>query len=73
MANSFISEFGRKYNRTNHGFTCTDYVTAMCCWTSAMPERRNFTVGHYKSINKSYCPANNLKERHVANKRIWIF
>ena len=34
MANSFMCELGRKYNRINHGFTCTDSDTAMCCWTS---------------------------------------
>ena len=29
LANSFIGELGRKYNRTNMGFTCTEYDTAM--------------------------------------------
>ena len=28
MANSFIGDFGRKYNRTNYGFTCQDLETA---------------------------------------------
>ena len=41
LANSFIGELGRKYNRTNCGFTCTEYDTAMCCWTRAMADKRN--------------------------------
>ena len=50
MANSFIGELGRKYNKTNHGFTCTDYDTAMCCWTSGLSEGKNITVDHYEGI-----------------------
>ena len=47
IANSFIGDLGRKYNRTNNGLTCTDYDTAMCCWTSAMAEKRNVTIDHF--------------------------
>ena len=50
LANSFIGELGRKYNRQNYGFTCTNYDTAMCCWTSAMAEKKNVTVEHYKDL-----------------------
>lgn len=50
IANSFIGELGRKYNKTNHGFTCTDYDTACCCWTSAMAEGKNVTVEHFDGI-----------------------
>ena len=50
LANSFIGELGRKYNRTNTGFTCTEYDTAMCCWTRAMSEGRNVTVDHFGEI-----------------------
>ena len=50
MANSFIGELGRRYNKTNHGFTCTDYDTAMCCWTSGLSEGKNVTVDHHDGI-----------------------
>ena len=50
LANSFIGELGRKYNRSNTGFTCTDYDTAMCCWTRAMADERNVTVDHFNDI-----------------------
>ena len=50
MANSFIGDLGRRYNKTNHGFTCTDYDTAMCCWTSGLSEGKNVTVDHHDGI-----------------------
>ena len=50
IANSFIGELGRKYNKTNHGFTCTDYETATACWTSAMAEGKNVTIDNDNDI-----------------------
>ena len=50
LANSYIGELGRKYNKINHGFTCTEYETAMCCWTAAMSEKKNVTVDHHNGI-----------------------
>ena len=50
MANSFIGNLGRKYNKTNYGFTCTEYDTAMACWTSAMTEKKNVTIDHHNEI-----------------------
>ena len=50
IANSFIGNLGRKYNNINQGFTCTDYDTAMACWTSAMAEGKNVTVDHHNGI-----------------------
>lgn len=50
IENSFIGELGRKYTKSNHGFTCTDYDTAMGCWTNAMSEGKNVTVDHYNEI-----------------------
>ena len=50
MANSFIGELGRKYNKTNSGFTSTDYDTAMCCWTRAMAEGRNLSIDEYNGL-----------------------
>ena len=50
ITNSCIGELGRKYNKTNHGFTCTDYETAMCCWTSVMAEGKNMTIDEHNGI-----------------------
>ena len=50
IANSFIGDLGRKYNKTNHGFTCTEYETAMACWTSAMAEGKNVTIDYHDVI-----------------------
>ena len=50
IANSFIGELGRRYNKTNHGFSCTEYNTAMCCWTSGIAEGKNVTVDHHDGI-----------------------
>ena len=50
LANSFIGELGRKYDKTNRGFVCRDYERAMCCWTRGMYEQRNVTVDHYNDL-----------------------
>ena len=50
LANSFIGHLGMKYDKTNQGFTCTTYDTAMCCWTSAMAEGKNVTVEEFDGI-----------------------
>ena len=50
LANSFIGELGRKYNKTNQGFCCTDWETACSCWTAGVSEGKNVTVDHYKDI-----------------------
>ena len=50
IANSFIGGLGQKYNKTNHGFTCTDYETATACWTSAMAEGKSVTVDRHNGI-----------------------
>lgn len=44
MANSFIDELGRKYDKINHGCTYTEYDTAMRCWTSATNDKRTFLL-----------------------------
>lgn len=38
LTNSFIGDLGRRYNKTNYGFTCTEYDTAMGCWKSGLAE-----------------------------------
>ena len=50
IANSFIGNLGRKYDRTNRGFMCSDYDTAMACWTAAMTEKKNVTVDHHEGL-----------------------
>ena len=58
LANSFIGELGRKYNKTNSGFTSTDYDTVMCVWTHAMAEGRNLSIDEYNRlffIKEQYC------------------
>ena len=48
MANSFIGELGRKYSRSDHGFTCRDMDTAQYIWTSCLAEGKNITIDNYK-------------------------
>ena len=50
ISNSFIGELGRKYNKTNYGFTCTDYETATACWTAGLAECKNVTIDHHNGI-----------------------
>lgn len=50
MANSFIDDLGRRYNKTNHGFTCREYDTAMGCWTSGLAEGKKVAVDKYNGI-----------------------
>ncbi|XP_068704713.1 uncharacterized protein [Montipora foliosa] len=50
LANSFIGDLGRKYNRTNTGFTCVEYDTAMACWTQGIKEGRNIVIDSYNEI-----------------------
>ena len=50
LANSFIGELGRKYNKKNTEFTCTEYDTAMCCWTRAMAEGRNIMIDEFEGL-----------------------
>ena len=50
LANSFIGDLGRKYNRTNTGFTCVEYDTAMACWTQGIKDGRNIVIDSYNEI-----------------------
>ncbi|XP_068689801.1 uncharacterized protein [Montipora foliosa] len=50
LANSFIGDLGRKYNKTNTGFTCTEYDTAMACWTQGIKDGRNIIIDSYNEI-----------------------
>ena len=50
IANSFIGNLGRKYDKTNYGFTCTEYETATAFWISAMAEKKNVTIDQHNGI-----------------------
>lgn len=50
MANSFIGDLGRKYNRTNYGFTCQDLKTAQNIWTQGLINGKNITTDNYENI-----------------------
>ncbi|XP_068692468.1 uncharacterized protein [Montipora foliosa] len=50
LANSFIGDLGRKYNKINTGFTCTEYDTAMACWTQGIKDGRNIIIDSYNEI-----------------------
>ena len=65
LANSFIGELGRKYNKTNRGFTCTDKDTVDCVWTRAMKEERNVTVDTFPFgvLNNIYLIKEEICER----------
>lgn len=50
LVNSYIGELGRKYNKINQGFTCTEHDTVMCCWTSTMADNRNVRIDYYSDL-----------------------
>ena len=49
LANSYISEVGRKYSRKDHGFTCSSLDTAQCIWTSGLAENRGLVIDSYQN------------------------
>lgn len=51
LANSFTGDLGRRYNKTNHGFTCTEYDTAIACWTSGLSEGKNVIIDRYNDTH----------------------
>ena len=50
MANSFIGDLGRKYNRTNYGFTCRDLETAQNIWTQGLIDGKNITIDNFEDV-----------------------
>ena len=50
MANSFIGDLGRKYNRTNYGFTCQDLETAQNIWTQGLTDGKNITIDNFEDL-----------------------
>ena len=50
MANSFIADLGRKYNRTNYGFTCQALETAQNIWTQGLSDGKNITTDNFEDV-----------------------
>ena len=50
MANSFIGDLGRKYNRTNYGFTCQDLETAQNIWTQGLTDGKIITIDNFEDL-----------------------
>ena len=50
MANSFIGDLGRKYDRTNYGFTCQDLETAQNIWTQGLTDGKNITIDNFEDL-----------------------
>ena len=50
MANSFIGDLGRKYNRTNYGFSCQDLETAQNIWTQGLTYGKNNTIDNFEDL-----------------------
>ena len=50
MANSVIGELGRKYNRSDFGFTCLDLQTCQDVWTDGIERNINVIIDKFKDI-----------------------
>ena len=50
LANSFIGHLGRKYDKKDRGFSCTEYETALCCWTQAVSEGKTLSIDKYNEL-----------------------
>ena len=50
MCNSFIEELGRKYNRTDYGFTCQDLQTCQNIWTQGLIEGKNVAIDKFENV-----------------------
>lgn len=50
MANSFIGELGRKYNRTDFGFICQDLQTCQDVWTDGIERGVNVIIDKFQDI-----------------------
>ena len=50
MCNSFIGELGRKFNRTDYGFTCQDLQTCQDIWTQGLADGKNITIDKFEDV-----------------------
>lgn len=49
LANGFMGDFGRKYNKTDHGFTCRNMDTAQAIWTAGLASGKKISIDNYKN------------------------
>ena len=49
LANGFIGDLGRKYKKTDHGFTCRSMDTAQAIWTAGLATGTNISIDGYKN------------------------
>ena len=49
LANGFIGDLGRKYNKTDHGFTCRNMDTAQAIWTAGLASGKKISIDNYKN------------------------
>lgn len=50
IANSFIGDLGRKYNKHDFGFSCQDLQTAQDVWTDSIENGINVIIDKFKDI-----------------------
>ena len=50
LANSFIGDLGRKYNKTDYGFMCTELQTCQDVWTPSLAENKNITINKFDDV-----------------------
>lgn len=49
LANGFIRDLGRKYNKTDHGFTCRSMDTGQAIWTAGLATGKNISIDSDKN------------------------
>ena len=49
LANGFIGDSGRKYNKTDHGFTCRNMDRAQAIWTAGLAAGKKISIDNYKN------------------------
>ena len=50
MCNSFIGELGRKYSRTDYGFSCQDLQTCQDIRTQGLADGKNLTIDKFENV-----------------------
>lgn len=50
LANSFIGDLGRKYDKTDYGFTCTELQTCQDVWTQALAGEINIMINKFEDM-----------------------
>ena len=49
LANGFIGDLGRKYNRVDRGYTCRSMDTVQAIWTAGLADGKNTSTDNYKN------------------------